>query len=316
MNALLLFFLLLFPGVIPRVVAQALVDGQQAPAFEVTLLDDSIARSSDIDGEVVFLALLRTTLPSQPKIACAQSIGLLNLIDKEILARFPGEEDLVVLPVFTRRAGKQEIIRLRDKYRLAFPIGLDRGGKVFSRFAGDDEIHLFVIDRQGKIAEVPYTRAFTNEERARYKSSTGKNLPPSRLSLEEAARVIEDALAVVPSGGIDFRPLTFAEALALARKENKRVLVNCYVPWYAPCQYLLKRVFTRRVAGEYCNARFVCVKFDMEEREGARLQKRFDLSLTEPTTLLLEPDGTVLYRHTGSAPVAEWLAGIAGSVNE
>jgi peroxiredoxin len=298
-----------------NVAAQKLVDGQ-LPAFEVQLLDDSIVRSADLDGQVVLLALVRATQPANPKIPCSYSIGLLNLINKEIIDRFPGEKDLLVLPVFARAATRQEVARLRSRYRLDFPVGMDRGGKIASLLAGDNDVHVFVIDREGTIREVPYQRAFTDEERARYKASTGKNPPPTRLSLEAAARVIEDALAVVPAGGIDFQPLTLTDALAIARAGDKQVLAACYLPWYASCQYMFKHVFTRRLVGEYCNARFVCVKFDMEEGDGARLQKRLKLSLTEPTTLLLGPDGKVIYQATGRAPADEWLAGIAGAINE
>ena len=296
--------------------AQTTDNGRPAPPFEVALLDDSIVNSARFDGEVIFLPVLRATLPNNPAIACARSIGLLNMINKEIIARFPDEQDLVVLPVFTRYASKQEITRLRARYRLAFPIALDKNKHVATRLAGDDAIHLFVIDRQGNVTEIPHERETTPQERARYKATTGQTLPPTRLSLEEAARTIEDALAAPPSGGILFQSLTLAEALAAAREENKLVLVYCYLPWYASAQHLLNRVFTRRAIGDYCNDRFVCVKFDMEEGEGVRLQERFRLSLTEPTTLFLTPDGAEIYRNVGSSPHREWLATISEAIKE
>jgi peroxiredoxin len=296
-------------------VAQRTVDGQALPAFEIPLLNDSIVDSREFDGEVILLAFARTVLPARPDIACARSIGLLGLLEKEIITRFAGEEDLVVLPVIMHYKSLQEVTRFRDKYRLHFPMGLDKEKRVLSLFTGDDAPCLFVIDREGKITAHPITKEFSDDERARYKANTGKTLPASRVSLEPAARAIEEALAVVPAEKIAFRPLTLAGALERAREEGKPVLATCYLPWYDSCQYLLKRVFTRERVGAYCNARFVCVKFDMEEPEGARLQKRLDLPLTEPTTLLLAPDGSILHRVTGSAPAREWLAEIAKGVD-
>jgi peroxiredoxin len=309
-----LFFILLCSPF--GAVAQEIAGGQEAPAFEITLLDDTIVNSRAFEGQVVFLAFVRTVLPANPAIACARSIGVLSLIDKELISRFREEEDLVILPIVMHYRSKQEVVNFKNRYRFNFPMGVDENKKVASRFISDGAIHLFVIDREGKVTEVPDTRESTAEEREAYKASTGKRLPLSRISLEPAVTKIEEALAVVPRGGIDFQPLSLAGALERARAEGKLVLVNCYLPWYASSQHLLKKVFTRKSVGNYCNARFVCVKFDMEEEEGKRLQKRFDLPLTELTTLVLDPNGKVIYRmSSGSGTSAdEWLAGIANSV--
>jgi hypothetical protein len=58
------------------------------------------------------------------------------------------------------------------------------------------------------------------------------------------------------------------------------------------------------------------VKFDMEGKDGARLQERFDLPATGLTTLLFAPDGKLLYRSTTVATADEWLAGIQRALHD
>ena len=53
-----------------------------------------------------------------------------------------------------------------------------------------------------------------------------------------------------------------------AREENKLVFIDCYTSWCGPCKNMLNNVFTLSEAGEFMNAAFVCVKFDMEKGEG------------------------------------------------
>jgi peroxiredoxin len=291
-------------------VAPAVVDGQEAPAFEITRLDSTRVDSRDLAGQVIFLAFTRTALPSNPGVACARSVGLLTLVDKELIPRFREEEDLVILPVITRYKNRQEIARFLDKYHFSFSPGVDENRKVSSRFAAGDAPRLFLIDREGKLSELPTTREFTAGERAAYKARTGKTLPASKISLDPAMAAIDSALAVPPRGGIEFLPLTLAGALARGKEEGKPVLVVCHLPWYASSQQLLAKVFTKRAVGTYCNARLIPVQFNMEEKEGRKLQKRLDLPHAEPTTLLFHPDGTLLYRATGAATATEWLEGV------
>ena len=71
--------------------------------------------------------------------------------------------------------------------------------------------------------------------------------------------------------GVEFRDLTFRQALEQAQKEGKLVFMDCYTSWCGPCKNMLNNVFTLPEAGEFMNAAFVCVKFDMEKGEGKEL---------------------------------------------
>ncbi len=100
------------------------------------------------------------------------------------------------------------------------------------------------------------------------------------------------------SAQIDFRDISFAEALAAAKAEHKMVFMDCYTSWCGPCKLLASNVFPQKKAGDYFNPRFVSIQVDMEKGEGIDLRKRYDVN-AYPTLLVLDADGELLYRHAG-----------------
>ena len=60
--------------------------------------------------------------------------------------------------------------------------------------------------------------------------------------------------------GVNFRDITFEEALKQAKSENKLVFMDCYTSWCGPCKNMADKVFPQKAAGDYFNPRFVCVK--------------------------------------------------------
>jgi thiol:disulfide interchange protein len=114
--------------------------------------------------------------------------------------------------------------------------------------------------------------------------------------------------ASVPSlaQGIVFEEISFEEALAKARDENKLVFMDCYAEWCGPCKMMSRNVFTRKEAGNFFNANLINLKMDMEKGEGIALAKRYAIK-AYPTMLLIRPDGMVQHRLVGSLDVLTLL---------
>ncbi|MCB6973890.1 MULTISPECIES: thioredoxin family protein [Butyricimonas] len=114
----------------------------------------------------------------------------------------------------------------------------------------------------------------------------------------------------------NFEDLTLAEALEKAKIEKKLVFVDVYTSWCMPCKYMAMNVFPQNEMGEYMNSRFVCVKYDTGDKEGADIMKRYQVS-SYPTFLILNTRGEVQHRLAGgSETVADFIKRVDEGLNE
>lgn len=104
--------------------------------------------------------------------------------------------------------------------------------------------------------------------------------------------------------GIEFRELSYQEALELAKAKNKPVFMDCYTTWCGPCKWMAANMFTREDLGDYFNKNFICVKFDMENGEGLEIAKEFEVK-AYPTLLFLNGEGQMLNKMVGASQQAE-----------
>lgn len=101
------------------------------------------------------------------------------------------------------------------------------------------------------------------------------------------------------------------EVLRRAKRENKMIFVDCYTSWCGPCKQLAKQVFPQEKMGEYLNARFVSVKYDVEKGEGLAIEKMYSGEVkVYPTMLILTSRGELLHKVTGMHPADELIAAI------
>ena len=107
-------------------------------------------------------------------------------------------------------------------------------------------------------------------------------------------------------GGVEFRDLTFDEALVKAKAEKKLVFVDCYTAWCAPCKAMAKDVFPQKAAGDFFNPRFISLKIDMEKDEGKELAQKWNIRVF-PTYLILDPQGEIVYTSQGYIPAEELI---------
>lgn len=100
--------------------------------------------------------------------------------------------------------------------------------------------------------------------------------------------------------GTQFFKGTFAQALAKAKKENKKLMVDCYTLWCGPCRFMATNVFPNDTLGAYMNEHFVCMKLDMEHGEGPERNKTFNVK-AYPTFIFFDADGKEMSRFEGMA---------------
>ena len=115
--------------------------------------------------------------------------------------------------------------------------------------------------------------------------------------------------------GVNFRDLTFNEALAQAKAEKKMVFMDCYTSWCGPCKNMTNNVFPQKAAGDYFNSRFVCVKYDMEKGEGKELANKFEVH-AYPTFIIFRPDGTIQHRVVGGDELETFIQRVERGLNE
>ena len=101
-------------------------------------------------------------------------------------------------------------------------------------------------------------------------------------------------------GAMAFAQTNFQNlTLEKAKAEGKLVFVDCYTSWCGPCKMMAEKVLPLKEVGEYMNAKFVCVKVDMEKSEGPKLAQRYSVS-AYPTFLVLKADGSLMHRVVGA----------------
>lgn len=111
-------------------------------------------------------------------------------------------------------------------------------------------------------------------------------------------QVAQQTKAADGAVGTQFFKGTFAQALAKAKKENKKLMVDCYTLWCGPCRHMAKNVFPDENLGKYMNANFVCIQLDMEHGEGPELNKTFNVG-SYPTFIFFDAEGKEMNRFEG-----------------
>ena len=87
--------------------------------------------------------------------------------------------------------------------------------------------------------------------------------------------------------------------------------MDCYTSWCGPCKALAKDIFTRKDVGDFFNANFINVKYDMEKGEGKELNKRYKANIIGfPTLLLIDKKGKVVHQMAGFQEADVLIAGM------
>lgn len=119
----------------------------------------------------------------------------------------------------------------------------------------------------------------------------------------------KDTTATETEEGIDFQDLTFDEALAKAKKENKLVFLDAYTSWCGPCKMLERTTFKSKKVGDVFNKNFINIRIDMEKGEGPNISRKYQVR-AYPTLILIKPDGQQATRMLGYMKEEQLLAGV------
>jgi thioredoxin 1 len=98
--------------------------------------------------------------------------------------------------------------------------------------------------------------------------------------------------------GISFHTGTWAEALALAKKENKLIFLDISAIWCGPCKMLKKNTFTNIEVGKFYNSNFINVMVDGEKGEGITLAQKYAIT-AYPTLFFIDGNGKVVKKAMG-----------------
>lgn len=108
-------------------------------------------------------------------------------------------------------------------------------------------------------------------------------------------------------GGIQFHKGTFKEALAIAKAENKLVLLDIYATWCGPCKKLKSTTFSNKEVGDLFNEEYINIALDGEQAEGAALAKLYKIK-GYPTLLFINANGEIVKGTSGYHSPNELIA--------
>jgi len=101
------------------------------------------------------------------------------------------------------------------------------------------------------------------------------------------------------NGGINFlKDKTWADAVALAKAENKLVFVDVYTDWCGPCKLMDAEVFPLPNVSEFYNTSFISYKLNAEKGEGIAFAKKYFVQ-SYPNYIFINGDGELIHRTTG-----------------
>lgn len=99
--------------------------------------------------------------------------------------------------------------------------------------------------------------------------------------------------------GIEFRDISYQQALEASRSEGKPLFVDCYTSWCGPCKWMAANMFPLKELGDYFNQNFICLKMDAEKGEGVDFVRKFGV-YAYPTLLIINENEELLNLVTGA----------------
>ncbi len=117
------------------------------------------------------------------------------------------------------------------------------------------------------------------------------------------------------AAGIEFFHGTWAEGVAKAKEENKKIFVDFFTEWCGPCLNMALNVFPLPEVGEAYNKNFVCMKIDAEKGEGRELAKKYGVH-SYPSYIFIDPQTEeMIHRSGGNKPAIDFINDTKGALD-
>ncbi len=166
----------------------------------------------------------------------------------------------------------------------------------------DDLDYLYLQYLDCSLAEIP---KLTKDDKKLIANYIKKKL---ELPINKKSKAYHRALQkLVQQEGIHFEKITFKQALAKAKKENKLIFLDAYTTWCGPCKMMANQVFVLKEVGDVFNKHFINLKIDMEKGEGRELARQFHIA-AYPTFLLIDSDGEIVHKAVGGMGKEDFIS--------
>lgn len=106
--------------------------------------------------------------------------------------------------------------------------------------------------------------------------------------------------------GIKFAIKKWKDVIAIAKQQHKKIFVDAYAVWCAPCKQLKESTFKDQCVAAYFNQHFINLSIDIEKGEGKMLGEKFEIN-AYPTLLLFDENGEIVLRSEGFVDVQELM---------
>jgi thioredoxin-related protein len=111
----------------------------------------------------------------------------------------------------------------------------------------------------------------------------------------------------IESSVIDFRDVSFSEALKLAKAERKHLFLYFHFDGCGACKELEKSAFVDADIARYVHSEFVCLDVNTEDKTARELIRAY-APRAAPTCLIVNSDGEAVYSIVGFADKRDFLS--------
>ncbi len=97
---------------------------------------------------------------------------------------------------------------------------------------------------------------------------------------------------------IHFENITWQQALAKAKNENKMLFIEVFTTWCTYCKQMEQTVFTNEETANFYNSHFINVRYDAQKQDGIQIHKSYALP-GFPAFLYLDANGLAVMKTAG-----------------